>query len=160
MQTLLIIHWAEEGFQHAGKLFRLRPVAWLSRLRVVDVRKAICWRVAVLLLICLQQMIRAVPLVRVQGFHQRVREHLQVAGTHPHLARQNHRRIKANHIRPRRDHGTPPLLLDVLLQLHTERAVVPGRTGAAIDLTTGVDQTTPFTQVHHGLNHGLVSHET
>ena len=38
-------------------------------------------------------------------------------------------------------HRAPPLALDVLLELDAERAVVPGRPGAAVDLAAGVDET-------------------
>ena len=50
------------------------------------------------------------------------------------------------------DHGAPPLALDVLLQLDTQRPVVPGGTLAAVDLTAGVDEATALAQADDGVD--------
>jgi len=48
--------------------------------------------------------------------------------------------LYADHVVAAGDHRAPPLALDVLLQLHPERAVVPGRAGTAVDLPAGEDE--------------------
>ena len=58
----------------------------------------------------------------------------------PGLARQDHRGVEADDVVAGLHHRAPPLALDVLLQLDAERAVVPGRPGAAVDLAAGEDE--------------------
>src|SRR3954454_22829069 len=43
--------------------------------------------------------------------------------------------------------GLPPLPFDVVLQLHTKRAVVPGRAQTAVDLAAGKDETSSLAEV-------------
>src|SRR3712207_8484548 len=41
---------------------------------------------------------------------------------------------------------------DVVLELHAQRAVVPGRPGAAVDLTRRVDEATPLGETDDGVD--------
>ena len=50
------------------------------------------------------------------------------------------RRVEADDVVARLHHRAPPLALDVLLELDAERAVVPRRAGAAVDLAARVDE--------------------
>jgi hypothetical protein len=67
-----------------------------------------------------------VTLVALQALHQRIVEHLDVTRGDPDLARQDDRGVQADDVVAAGDHRPPPLPLDVLLQLHTQRSVVPG----------------------------------
>src|SRR5690606_6311964 len=72
--------------------------------------------------------------------------------------RQNDRGVEADNIFPAGDHRTPPLALDVLLQLDAERTVVPRRFGASVDLTARVDQTPALGEVGNGVHLRLGCH--
>src|SRR5699024_868652 len=52
----------------------------------------------------------------------------------PDLLGQDHRGVDTDHVVAAAHHLLPPLPLDVLLQLHTQRAVVPRGAGTAVDL--------------------------
>ena len=56
------------------------------------------------------------------------------------------------------DHRAPPLLLDVLLEFHTQWPVVPRRAGATVDLPGLVDQAPPLGEIDDGVDDGR--HET
>ena len=95
---------------------------------------------ALLLGVLLLEVVGAEPLVAGLALGQRVGEGVDVAAGLPHLARQDDRGVEADHVVALLHHGLPPLALDVLLELHAERAVVPGRPGAAVDLAARVDE--------------------
>ena len=52
-------------------------------------------------------------------------------------------------------HRLPPLALDVLLELDAERAVVPGRAGAAVDLAAGEDEPPALAEADDGVEAGF-----
>jgi hypothetical protein len=108
----------------------------------------------VLGLVRLDEMVCAVTLVGDQRFDERVVEHLDVTGCHPHLTRQDDRAVQADDVVAAGDDRPPPLPLDVLLELDAERAVVPRRLGPAVDLAGLIDQTTAFRQVRNGVDDG------
>ena len=97
----------------------------------------------------LLQVVGPESLVTGQALGQRIAEHPDVAGGHPHRAGQDDRGVEADDVVAPGDHRPPPLLLDVLLQLDAERAVVPGRPGPAVDLTGGEDEPAPLAQADH-----------
>src|SRR5699024_7479415 len=105
---------------------------------------------ALALRVLLEEVVLAVPAVARLALHQRVDERLDVAGRRPDLARQDHRRVQADDVLAAGDHRTPPLALDVLLQLDAERTVVPGRLRAAVDLPAGVDEPPPLAEIDDG----------
>lgn len=74
-------------------------------------------------------------LVAAGALHERVRENLYVTGCFPDFTRKNDRGVQADHIVAALNHEVPPLLLDVLLEGNAQGAVVPCRTGSAIDFT-------------------------
>src|SRR6476660_9512870 len=100
------------------------------------------------------------PLVAVPAFDQRVMDDLAVAGGHPHLSRQDDRRVQAFYVVSSGHHRAPPLPLDVLLELDAQRPVVPRRFGATVDLAGLEDEATAFRQVRNGVDdgsHGLTA---
>ena len=66
--------------------------------------------------------------------YQRVHEGLLVAGVLPHQPVHDDGGVQPLHVLPAVDHALPPGLLDVVLQLHPQRAVIPGGAQAAVDL--------------------------
>ena len=93
-----------------------------------------------LLGVLLLQVVGAEPLVAGLALGQRVGERVDVAAGLPGLARQDDEESRPTMSSRICTIGLPPLALDVLLELHAERAVVPGRPGAAVDLAARVDE--------------------
>ncbi len=143
---------AEVGLQHAGELLRLGELALHTTVGAVDVGEAIGGQTAVLGLVRLFKVVRAVALVAGGALGQRVRESGDVAGGHPDLGGQDHGRVEADDVLAPGDHGLPPLALDVLLELDTERTVVPGGLGAAVDVTARENEATALAQADDGFD--------
>lgn len=143
---------AEVGLQHAGELLGLGELALHTAVGAVDVGEAVGGRAAVLGLVRLFQVVRAVTLVTGGALGQRVREGRDVAGGHPDLGGQDHGRVKADDVLTPGDHRLPPLALDVLLELDTERAVIPGGLGAAVDVTARENEATALAQADDGVD--------
>src|SRR5690606_26445992 len=95
-----------------------------------------------------------VPLVAAQALDERVREGADVAGGHPGLPGQDDRGVEADHVLTGVHHRAPPLALDVLLELHAERAVVPRRARAAVDLAAGEDEAPALAERDDGIDDG------
>jgi hypothetical protein len=152
VQTLLVVHRTQVGLQQTGEGLRLSPLAGLAGLRVVDVRQAVGGLVAVLLLVGLEEVVGAVALVGVEGLDQRVGEDLDVTGGFPDLTRLDDGGVHTDDILAGGHHVTPPLTLDVLLELHTQGAVVPGGAGTAVDLAGREDQASALTEVDDGID--------
>ena len=139
VQPGLVLDRAQVGLQHHVEVTRLGPLAAgaavgarhrgeLDGVGVGD---------AVLLGVALLQVVGAEPLVAAQALHERVGEDADVAGGDPDLTRQDHRGVEPDDVVAALDDRLPPLPLDVLLELHAQGAVVPGRPGAAVDLAGG-----------------------
>src|SRR5215468_10502187 len=88
-------------------------------------------------------MVGPEPLVAGLALGERVHELGHVAAGLPDLPGQDDAGVEPDDVVALLDHRLPPLPLDVVLHLHAERAVVPGRTQPAVDLTGRVDETTP-----------------
>src|SRR5690606_19745581 len=58
----------------------------------------------------------------------------------------------ADHVLARRHHVAPPLALEVLLELDTQRPVVPGGPLATVDLTAGEYEATALAQADDGVD--------
>jgi len=125
VQPLLVVDGAEVGLEHAGEVLRLGPRAGLAGVGVLDVGHAVDGRVAVLLLVGLEQVVGAVALVRVQRLDERVGEDLDVARRFPDLAREDDRGVEPDDVVTTLHDRLPPLLLDVLLERYAQRPVVP-----------------------------------
>ena len=77
-----------------------------------------------------------------------------MAGGDPHLARLDDGGIHTHDVGAGLDHVAPPLALNVFLQLHTKRTIVPSGAGTAVNLTRLVDQAAAFTQINNGIDKG------
>lgn len=143
---------AEVGLQHAGELLGLGELALHTAVGAVDVGKTIGRRAAVLGLVRLFQVVGALALVAGGALGERVGEGRDVAGGHPHLGGQDHGGVETDDVLTPGDHRLPPLALDVLLELDTERAVVPGSPGAAVDLTARENEATALAQADDGFD--------
>src|SRR5690606_29393576 len=89
-----------------------------------------------------------------QALHERVGEGADVTGGHPGLPGQDDRGVQADDVLASVHHRLPPLTLDVLLELDTERAVVPRRAGAAVDLTAREDEPSALAEGDDGIDDG------
>ncbi len=156
VQTLLGLDRAEVGLEHHVEVARLGPLALGAAVRAHDLRhrNRVGILDALLLRVRLLHVVLPMPLVAVQALDERVVEHLDVTGGHPHLARQDDRAVEADDVVAAGDHRPPPLPLDVLLELDAQRAVVPRRLGAAVDLAGLEDQAATLGQVRNGVDDG------
>ena len=102
---------------------------------------------AVLLGVGLLQVVSAHTFVTGEALGERVVEDADVARGDPHVLGKDHRGVQTDDVVTSGDHVSPPLLLDVLLELDTEGAVVPGCSGASVDLATRKDESASFAQV-------------
>src|SRR5205823_6191375 len=60
--------------------------------------------------------------------------------------------VQAHDVVARAHHRLPPLPADVLLELDAERAVVPRRAGAAVDLAAGVHESPALGEADDGVD--------
>ena len=97
------------------------------------------------------QLVQPVAAVAGPAFDERVAERADVAGRDPHLGVHEDARIESHDVVALLDHGPPPGALDVVLQLDTQRAVVPDGVDAAVDLAAGEDETAPLGERHDGV---------
>src|SRR5699024_8141461 len=135
VQARLAGDGAEVGLDQAGELLRLGEVTARAAVGAGDLRHTALGRTALLGLEGLQQVVLAEADVAALALHERVGERLDVAGGLPHALGQDDRGVQAHHVPAGGHEGAPPLPLDVLLELHAERAVVPRGAGSAVDLT-------------------------
>ena len=143
VQPRLVLDDAEVGLQHHVEVARRGPgragAAVGARDGLVDV-DGVGVVDALLHRVVLLEVVLAVALVARLALHQRVGEGRQVTAGLPRLGWQDDAGVEADDVVAGGHHEAPPLTLDVLLQLHAERAVVPGALGAAVDLTARVDE--------------------
>jgi hypothetical protein len=154
VQAFLGFDRAEVRLQHHVEFARFGPLARVTGVGIANVGQPVGRRMAVLGLVRLDEMVCAITLVRDQRLHQRVVEHLDVAGCHPHFARQDDRGVEADDVVATGDHRAPPLPLDVLLEFHAKRSVVPRRFRASVDLAGLKHKTTPLGHVRDGVDDG------
>ena len=151
VHVVLRLDRAEERLQHHVEVTRLGPLAAGAAVRARDVGQPVLRRLAVLGLVRLFELVGAVPLVAVQALDERVGEHVQVAGGLPHLRGEDDRGVQADDVVAAGDHRLPPLPADVVLEFDAERAVVPRRPGATVDLAGREDEAAPLAQVDDGI---------
>ncbi|GAA2772815.1 hypothetical protein GCM10020219_048590 [Nonomuraea dietziae] len=139
-QARLVLDRAEVGLQQAAELARLGEGALVAAVGAAQVRQPVLGGLAVLLLVRLDEVVGAEALVAGLALGQRVGEGLDVAAGLPHLGSQDDAGVEADHVFAGLDHRQPPLPLDVVLQLHAQRTVVPRRAQASVDLARRVDE--------------------
>jgi hypothetical protein len=158
VEARLVVDDAEEGLEEAGELADLGPLTDLVRvLGVGDVGEAVHRGVAVLGLVRLEEVVGPVSLVGDERLGERVAEHLDVTGCLPDGRRQDDRRVEADHVAAPTDEAVPPFALDVLFELHTEGPVVPRRSGSAVDVTGGEDESSVLRQRDYRIESRLFS---
>ena len=108
----------------------------------------------------LDELVGPEALLALPAVHQGIGEAGQVAAGHPGLGVHEDGGVQAHVVGILLDEFLPPGVLDILLQLRTQRAVVPGVGKAAVDLAAGEDKAAVFAQrddlVHRlfGVFHG------
>ena len=152
-QARLILGRAQVGAQQAVEHPRLGERAPGAAVRAGQIGQPVLRLLAVvLLLVGLDQVVGAEPLVAGLAFGQRVDELGDVAAGLPDLGREDHAGVQADDVVTLGHHRAPPLPLDVVLDLHAERAVVPGRAQAAVDLAGRVHDPPPLAEADDGLH--------
>ena len=96
-------------------------------------------------------MVRPETLVAVQALDERVVERFDVARRLPHLGRHEDGRVEPDDIVAELHHVAPPRVLNVSLELDTDRPVVPRRAQATVDLGRRKDQPSAFGEVDDGV---------
>ena len=160
VQARLVLDDAEVGLEHHVELARLGPLSTGAAARAGDVGQGD--RVGVDLLALLRlavgdgllQVVDPEALVAAQALGERVGELADVARGDPRLAGQDDRGVQADDVLAGGHHRAPPLAPDVLLELDTERPVVPGRARAAVDLTAGEDEPPALAEGDDGVDDG------
>ena len=104
----------------------------------------------------LDQLIGAEALVTLAAVHQGIGEAAEVTAGHPGLGIHQDGSVQAHVVGVLLDELLPPGVLDILLQLRTKRAVVPGVGKAAVDLAAGEHEAPVFAQGNDFV-HGLFS---
>ena len=137
MQALLGLDRAEERLHQAVEHLRLGERPLDSAVRAVHVGQPVLRQVSVLGLVGLLELVGPEPPMAGLALGERVHEGVDVTRGNPHVSRQDDRRVEPDHVVPHLDRRPPPLAPDVLLELDTERAVVPGGARTAVDLPVG-----------------------
>ena len=94
----------------------------------------------------LDQLVGAEALLALLAVHQRIAEAAQMAGGHPGLGVHQNGAVLSHIVGVLLHELLPPCLLDIVLQLHAQRAVVPGVGQTAVNLAAGEDEAAVFTQ--------------
>src|SRR5206468_10574393 len=94
--------------------------------------------------VALGRLVDAEVLVPVAALDQRVGEVLDVTRGLPDPRMHEDRGVEADDVVAQLHHRTPPRALDVVLELDTERAIVPGGARAAIDLARREHESSSF----------------
>ena len=138
MQTGLVVNGTKEGLEQTRECLGLSPLAAHTTVGAGDIfQRQGGFFNALLISQFFNELIFARALVAVQALNEGVGEGLNVSGSNPHLAGQNHRGVQANNVCAAANHVVPPLTFDVLFEFHSQRAVVPGRASTAVNFTAG-----------------------
>ena len=103
----------------------------------------------------LNKLVGPEALLALLAIHKRIGKARQMAAGHPGLGIHQNGRILAHVVGIFLDELLPPGLLDIVLQLHTQGAVVPGVGEATVDLGPGENKAAVFTQ-GNDLVHGFL----
>ena len=143
VQGVLVLDRAEVGAQHHVEVARFGPLAAGAAVGAHDVGHAVLRQlVSMLLGVGFLKLVGTLALMAVEALDQRIVEDGHVAGSHPHGGRQDDGGVHAHHVATGDDHGAPPFALDIVLQRHAERTVIPCGTGSAVDFTGGKNKAT------------------
>ena len=103
----------------------------------------------------LDQLVGAMTAFAVPAIHQRVGESAHMAGSHPHLPVHQDGAVQPDIGGAFLNEFLPPCALDVVFQLHAQRAVIPGVGETAVDIRAGIDEAAALTERDDFL-HGFV----
>ena len=109
---------------------------------------------AVLAAPILNELVRPEPLLALPAVHQRIGEAGQMAAGHPGLGVHEDGGVLPHVVGILLNELLPPCLFDVVLQLHAQRAVVPGVGQTSVNFRAGKDEAPVFAQ-GHDLVHGF-----
>ena len=113
-------------------------------------------------------MIVPVTLIGLPAIHHLIMKQIVMAGSLPYARVHNDTRLDAHHLEPARcplgliqlivrgDHIAPPRLLDVTLQFHPQRAVIPQTTEAPVNFGGLKHKPAAFTQRHNRIHQGII----
>ncbi len=101
-----------------------------------------------LLRVILDQVIGAEALATGLAVHQRIGEAGEMAGGDPGLRVHQDGTVNADILRGFLHEFFPPRLLDIILQLHAERAVIPCIGKSAVNLRAGINETAAAAQIY------------
>ena len=104
------------------------------------------------------RVVGAEAVLAVPAVDQRIGEAGDVARGLPHARVHEDGGVETLDVVARVDHGAPPALLDVLLELDAERAVVPHRAQAAVDLGGLEDEASALAEGDQLVHQGGVGH--
>ena len=93
------------------------------------------------------QLVGPEPLLAVAAVDERVGERRDVTARLPDLRRHEDRGVETDDVVAHLDHRTPPGVLDVALEQHAERPVVPGGTEPAVDVGRREHQAAPLREI-------------
>ena len=106
----------------------------------------------------LGQLVGAEALLAVAAVDQRIGEGGDVAARLPHLRRHEDGGVETDDVVAQLHHGPPPGVLDVALEEHAERPVVPGGAEAAVDLARGEDEAASLGEVDDAVHLVVLGH--
>ena len=158
MNSALVLDGTDHRAEHAVEVLRLGEVALSAAVGTYNLRETLGWFVTVLLGECFDQLIRPPTFVALLALGERIDERIDMTRRDPHLRGKDNRRINADHIVAPTHHVLPPLPAHVLFELDSQRAVVPGRAGAAVDLRRRENKSPTLGEIDDGIYAG--SHKT
>ena len=100
----------------------------------------------------LGQLVGAEALLAVAAVDERVGERGDVTARLPDLRRHEDRGVEADDVVAQLHHRAPPGVLDVALEQHAERPVVPGGAESAVDLGRREHQAAPLREVDDAIH--------
>src|SRR5438067_933067 len=149
-----VLDRSDEGLEHQIELPRVRKLA------LAAVRTGHAGEVELLgaprgrELFALREIVEPEPLAAVAALDQRVGEVLDVSGRFPDPRVHEDGAIQPDDIVAELDHRPPPGVLDVALELDTERTEVPRRARATVDLARGKHEAAPLCERRDLLGQG------
>src|SRR3954468_4417071 len=94
------------------------------------------------------RVVGAEALLAIAAIDERVRESGDVTARNPDLTMHQDRGVDPLDVLARAHHRVPPAVLEILLQLDAERAVIPDGSRAAVDLGGLEDESSPLAERH------------
>ena len=148
-EVVVALERTRVGFEHQIEIARLGEIA------AATVR-------AIFFAILLRQLIGAVARVALFAVHHRIAESLLVARGLPHGAVHDDRAVHALHVIALPHIAAPPEVLQVFLQLHPERTVIPESIDAAVDFGRLKNEPAPLAEADdffHSGGCGVLRHK-